>query len=262
MRTAAAILILALSRAASAQDPALPSPIQIRSLTLVSADLPQPDRERVLNSLEGRPYIPNEFEERARFSLLNLGYYNARVEAAELTFVRPGKGGASADVSLKVEPGAKYSFGVIQFNGATIFPLDQLRSLFPFAAGSLYNIASVGYGLERIKNLYQQKGFINFGAIPEATVDETRHVVDLLIDIDEGQPYTFGHLVFNGIEPHAGAGQELTASWSSLQGKTYNPDLLNGWLSTNWPGGREALNRVKAVPNDDPHEVNLFLQFP
>jgi outer membrane translocation and assembly module TamA len=262
MRPAAAILILALASAARAQNPAPPSPVQIRTLTLVSADLPLPEREYVIQSIEGRPYIVNEFEEHVRTSLRNLGYYNARVHTARLSAVQPGQNGASANVSLKVNPGAKYSFGVIQFNGATIFTLDELRSQFPFAEGSQYNVASLSYGLERLKNLYQQKGYINFGAIPTPAVDESHHVVHLVIDIDEGQPYTFGHLVFKGIEPHAGAGQELTASWASLQGKTYNPDLLSGWLSTNWPGGTEALNRVKTVPDDDPHEVNVFLQFP
>ena len=139
MRAAAAILILALAGAAQAQNPSPSSPIQIRMLTLVSAALPPPDRERVLQSLAGQPYIPDDFEERVRTSLRNLGYYNAHVHTARLSFVQPGQNAASADVSFKVEPGAQYSFGVIQFNGATIFTLPELRSQFPFAEGSQYN---------------------------------------------------------------------------------------------------------------------------
>jgi outer membrane protein assembly factor BamA len=262
MRTAAAILILALTCAARAQNPTPQPPTHIRILSLTSTDLPQPDRERVLQSLAGQPYIPDQFEERVRTSLRNLGYYNARVHTAKLSFIQPGQNGVSADVSLKIVPGAKYSFGVIQFNGATIFTLPRLRSQFPFAEGSQYNAASVLYGMERLKNLYEQKGFINFAAVPTPSVDESRHVVHLAIDIDEGRPYTFGHLVFNGTEPHAGAGQALTASWASLKGTTYNPDALKTWLSANWPSGTEAMNRVRTIPDSNPHQVNIYLQFP
>ena len=118
--------------------------------------------------------------------------------------------------------------------------------------------------MERLKILYQQKGFINFGAIPKPAVDESRHVVHLSIDIDEGQPYTFGHLVFDGAKPHAGEGKALTASWASLQGKparilTRSEQV---WLSANWPGGTDALNRIKTIPDGVPHEVNIYLQFP
>ena len=104
-------------------------------------------------------------------SLRNLGYYYARVEDAELSAVRTGQASPSADVSVIVEPGAQFRFGAIQIKHATIFPPDQLRSQFPVEAGALFNAASLQYGLDRLKNLYQDKGYINFGAVPLPQVD-------------------------------------------------------------------------------------------
>ena len=107
----------------------------------------------------------------------------------------------------------------------------------------------------------QDKGYINFGAIPLPAIDESRHVIDLTIDIDEGQLHVFGRLILDGTEPSAGAGKALIDSWTSLQGKTYNSELLKAWLTSNWPAAAQNSYSVQAAEND-PRQVNLFLQFP
>jgi hypothetical protein len=217
--------------------------VKIHSLTIVSDQLSFADRERIVSSLQDQTYVPEEFEERVRLSLRNLGYYNARAESAQLSGMRQEPQESSADVSIKVEPGAQYRFGVIEFQHATLFPPDQLRSQSPVEAGSLFNATSVSYGLERLKNLYQTKGHINFGAIPKAEIDEARHVVNLTIDMDEGKAYVFGQLILDGIEPHAGDGNALVSSWAKLRGKSYDPELLKDWFASNWPSGKEGLER-------------------
>jgi outer membrane translocation and assembly module TamA len=262
MRIAAGILIVfCLALAVRAQSPTPPAAVGVRTLTIVSNDLPQADRERVIRSLQRQPYSREEFEERVRLSLRNLGYAYARVEEADLSGLRQGWDGASADISVKVAPGAQYRLGTIQFHGATLFPPDQLRSQFPIQTGSLFCATSIQYGLERLKRLYEDKGYINFGAIPQPQADEARHIVNLVLDMDEGKPYVFGRLLLDGVEPHAGVGKELVESWASLQGKTYNPDVLKTWLTANWPAGVNDPQRTAAI-EDESREVNFRLQFP
>jgi outer membrane translocation and assembly module TamA len=265
MRKAAAIpIFLCLITSVRGQN-STPTPqheVRVRNLTIVSTELPEADRQRIIGLLRGQAYVAEEFQERVRFNLRNLGYYNARVDEAELSGVREGQAGESADVSIKVEPGAQYRFGVIEFKHVTLFQPDQLRSLFTVKTGSLFNATSLSYGLERLKNLYQDEGYVNFGAIPMPAVDEAHHVVDLMIDIDEGNPYVFGRLVLDGIEPHTGAGQDLINSWNALQGKRYNPQQLKSWLASNWAGGAQAANLVHNDSDADLHQVNLRLQFP
>ena len=270
MRLAAAILTLfvlacpcrpqSLTQSPQTGQPPLAG-VQVRGLNLSSDDLPPADRERVIRCLKDHDYVPNEFEERTRQSLRDLGYYYARVENAELFEVREGESGKSASVSIKVEPGAQFRLGFIQFKRATLFPPDQLRSQFPIETGNLFCANCVGYGLEKLKSLYQDKGYINFAAIPIPSVDESRRIVDLTIDIDEGKPYIFGHLTLEGVEPRAGAGKALIESWKSLQGKTYNPELLKSWLASNSPSGAQNVYSVQAVESD-PWQVNIRLQFP
>ena len=261
MRSAAALLMLLVSVPASqAQSPA-PGPMHVRTLTIVSADLPQADSQRIARALEGKSYDGEELQERIRLSVRNLGYYDVQVDALQVSMPTRGPAAEGEDVSVKVETGARYTLGAIQFHNATIFPPEQLRSQFPIKTGSFFNVTSIQYGLEKLKDLYNDKGYINFGAIPKPAVDGTRHIVDLTLDLDEGKPYVFGHLLLAGVEPHAGAGSELVASWSSLQGKTYNPDLLKNWLLANWPAAPQNPYQMLAIDNQ-PHEVNLRIQFP
>ena len=264
MRFAGAILTLFVFASAGVAQPAAPPPqdgVRIRGLSLVSDSLPHADRERVIRSLEGHAYLPSEFEERTRIGLRNLGYYYAQVEDAELTQVRDDKAGKSADVAIKVVPGAQYRLRFIEFKNETLFPPERLRSQFPIQQGDLFCASSMMYGLEKLKSLYHDRGYINFGAIPIPAIDESHRTVDLTIDIDEGKPYVFGHLTFDGVEPRAGAAKALIESWKSLQGKTYNPELPKSWLASNWPAAKQNVYSVQAVEND-PREVNLSLQFP
>jgi len=252
-----------------AQTPA-PAPqaeLQIRSLTIVTDQLPAADRLRIADSLQGIPCDPDELRERVRMKLRDLGFYYAQVETPELSKPpapksNPPQASEAVDVSVKVSPGAQFRFGFIEFKGESVFSSFDLRSQFPVQTGGLFNVTSVGYGLERLKRLYQEKGYINFAAVPTSNVDEARHTINLTIDIDEGKPYTFGHLILDGTEPHAGDGNALVSSWISLQGKTYNPDLLKDWLSSNCPDGLDALNRTQAIPANDPRQVNIRIQFP
>jgi outer membrane translocation and assembly module TamA len=243
----------------SSQAP--PAEVRIRSLTIVSDQLSFADRQRIVRSLQSQAYLPEEFEERVRLRLRDLGYYCARAESAQLSSLRQESQERSADVSIKVEPGAQYRLGVIEFHHATVFPPDQLRSQFPVETGDLFNATSLAYGLERLKDLYQTKGHINFGAIPKVEIDEARHVINLTIDIDEGKAYVFGQLILDGIEPHAGDGNALISSWAKLRGKSYDPELLKDWLASNWPSGKEGLNHMHAIPDEGPQQVSFRLEF-
>ena len=246
-------------------DRAPGNPVNVRSLTVVSGDLPAVDRQRIVRALQGGTYPQEELGERVRQSLRDLGYYNAQVETPHLAAIAETPLPRAADVTIQVESGAQYNCGDIHFQGASLFTPDQLRRQTPLEAGSLFNATAVGKGLEGLKNLYVEKGYLNFGAIPKQEVDETHHTVDLTIDIDEGQPYNFGKLILNGAEPRAGVGKSLLDAWKSIEGKRYNPDQLRAWLAAHtadWPGGALGLEQVESFQSQDAHVVSIRLQLP
>jgi outer membrane protein assembly factor BamA len=54
--------------------------------------------------------------------------------------------------------------------------------------GDLFSGTAIGKGLDGLKKLYQSKGYVNFGAIPQLQMDEVHHTVTLIPDIREGKP--------------------------------------------------------------------------
>ena len=163
------------------------------------------------------------------------------------------RGGATIPLTGRLEP-------VINF------PADQLRSQFPIANGSVFNATFIGKGLDNLKNLYQSQGYITFGAIPRIQEDEVQHILALTIDISEGGQYLFGRLLFNGVEPRAGAAQALLAAWKPLEGRVYNLQTLAQWLKANatfLPDVQTAPEKyVSSHIEDGAYRVDIELEFP
>jgi outer membrane translocation and assembly module TamA len=261
------LLLLFLASFGRAQESApAPEPmVQVRALTIVAGDLPAADRQRIEHSLQGGTCGVQELAERVRLSLLDLGYYNARTKTPQLAAIHDGQPSRSAEVSIQVEPGVQYRLGEIGFQGASVFPPDQLRRQFPIEAGSLFNASSIGKGLEGLKDLYVENGYVNFAAIPLPRINEARRVIDLTIDVDEGKPYDFGRLFLAGTEPQAGAAKALLAAWGGIEGRRYNPKLLAKWLAANAPflqKGENTPQQVTSHQDQASNRIDIQLEFP
>ncbi|HLY42393.1 MAG TPA: POTRA domain-containing protein [Terracidiphilus sp.] len=266
IKTVAIIAALAgLVGAASAQDTDSPNevPIQLRTLTM-TGNAPAALQQQIAAALQGGTYSLDELQDRIRQKLADAGYYDARVMDAEQTDVRQQAGLEVVDVSVRVRCGDEYQMGEITFNGAKAYPVTQLRSQFPITKGALFNASAVSKGLEQLKTLYQSAGYANFGAVPKPEVDEDHHVVNLQIDIAEGGQLNFGQLMLDGLEPRSGAAKTLTAAWKDMEGKRYNPQQLQQWLSANtadWPKDAVAQVRTENVSDPDPHLIDVLVHF-
>ena len=245
--------------------------IQIRRLTIESDNLPQRYRRQVERDFEGSSYegasysVAEEVGERIRAALRDLGYFEAAADEPKMSFVASGRRRLVADVWVRVKEGAQYRLGEIEFKNAKLFPAARMRAAFNLQEGDLYNATKFGAGLEHLMRLYVNAGYVNFVEIPEPITDESRHVIDWTIDVDEGWAFDFGRLILDGPEPYAGAGSALLASWNTLEGKRYSPDLLQQWLMTNrayWQKSLGGSDPTNSLPNPDSHVVNVRLSFP
>jgi hypothetical protein len=232
MRTLPIALLPLLAVAAIAQDrPAtLAGVYRVHRLTLVSSDLSRAERDRIVRAFQGGTYNVDALSERVRSRLRDKGYVLVEVGAPQITRVRSV---CDADVRFSVRTGDQYRLGGIIFTGDSVFSTDQLRAQFHVDDGAIFNATEIGKGLENLKELYGTEGYANFGAIPTPQYDKSRHTISLTVDIDQGFQVTFGKLFLDGIEPRAGAAQQLLASWKELEGKRYNPHLIKEWLMRN-----------------------------
>lgn len=255
-----------------------PVKVQVGKLIIESSTLPQADREQVIREFQHFTYdgsetgIREEFGERIRQALRDLGYFNANVDEPMFSFTNRRK--RVANVTVLVDEGKQYRLGSIQFQDEKLFPANQLRQAFALQDGDLFNATKFGSGLQNLQNLYQEAGYINFVATPQLERNDFSRTVDFVIDVDEGQQFHFGHLVLDGLEPHVGAGYALLNSWKTLQGKQYSPTVLHQWLVANksdWQDGKYKSRPISALCCGDPIEtmpdaessaVNVKLSFP
>ena len=112
-----------------------------------------------------------------------------------------------------------------------------------------------------MRKLYETRGYVNMVANPVPSIDESRRIIDLVLDVDEGEAYDFGRLYLEGVEPHAGAGKALLDSWKPLEGKRFNSLELERWLQANhseWKVGTQA-PWIKMVPDWRSKAVDVTL---
>jgi Surface antigen variable number repeat len=236
--------------------------VRINKLVIESTSLPDADRERIIRSFQQKRYPKDEdeFRERIREALRDLGYFKTVVD--EPTFAFPTKGIGIANVTVKVKPGAQYRLGEIRFQRATVFPAAQLRDVFSQRNGELFSATRFSRGLEDLRKLYSTRGYVNMVANPVPSVDESRRIIDLVLEVDEGQPFDFGRLYLEGVEPHPGSGKALLDSWKPLEGRRYNPVDLQHWLLANhfdWKVSALASDSIRTTEDSEFRVVNVTL---
>jgi outer membrane translocation and assembly module TamA len=265
MKRIAGCMILVAGLASAGQDVAKQQnlPVHVRKLTLTATDLPNADWRPVAAALEGGTYGLEDLKQRIEQKVHDDGYYFAHVENLQLA--NAGREGAanSADVTAAIDAGNQYTMGEITFRGTTQFKKEQLRSQFPIVSGSVFNGSSVSAGLEKLKSLYEAQGFADVGAVPAMAVNEEKRTIDVSVEVEEGFPYLFGQLTLDGQEPVAGESKALQTAWKEVEGKRYNPEVLQKWLAANGPKsakGAPALHpRAEGIADTQAHLMNVRL---
>jgi outer membrane translocation and assembly module TamA len=256
------VAVLCIGTAVRAQQDDAEPAVTIHRLTINASDVSAAERQRMVQEFQGGKYTPEELAERVRQELRDQGYFEAK---CDLDGVKDSGDGQTADINLRVTAGAQYKLLGIRFTGADLFPAPQLRALFAVEDGALINSTEIGRGLERMKNLYAESGYADFGCIPKPEIDESHHTVGFTVDADPGKKFSFGRLLMDGVEPQAGAAQSLQDAWISLHEKQFSPKVLNDWLTAHapyWPGAGQPIDHVKTIENPEIQQMDVVVQFP
>jgi outer membrane protein insertion porin family len=124
--------------------------------------------------------------------------------------LRPSKG-KRVDILIPVEEGQRYHLGGITFsNNKAITNTAALRAQFPIKDGEWFNGKLFYKGLEALRKAYGSQGYINFVGTPIPTCpanagatcqngfDETKHVIYLNIECEEGKQFFISRIEFTG----------------------------------------------------------------
>jgi len=104
-----------------------------------------------------------------------------------------------AHITIPVEEGRVYTLGNISVEGSKVVPGDMLRKTIDAKEGKRYSHKAIDAGMETIRDLYHNRGYIY------AYTNEMRKkregdepVVDVTVDVFEGDRYKLGRLEFSG----------------------------------------------------------------
>ena len=166
----------------------------------------------VLENLFSKTYDAsklNEDIERVRFAYQDKGYFKALVQDPK-TKLRDVGGihwyfpfktyhGKVVDINIPVEEGEQYRIKEITFSGNKAITNNAgLRRVFKLKDGDIFNRTAIAKGLEDLRKLYGEFGYINFTSVPDTEVDDEKKLITLKIDIDEGKPYYVRRIEFQG----------------------------------------------------------------
>lgn len=140
----------------------------------------------------------------------------------------PSKEVKGIDILVTVDEGAVYNLGDIEIQGKDL-PLKELNRAADFKPGDVANMTLVNEGVDRIRNYLRHQGYIMALPTPQRQLDDTKKVLNLLIDVEKGPQYTFRSLKIEGLDIESEP--VIRKMWGMEEGKPYNPDYPKVFLT-------------------------------
>lgn len=188
--------------------------------------------------------------------LLDIGYRGARVNSR--LAVKPDND--EMLVIFNVEEGVQSEIAGVNLRGNAIVPVNQLREAVPIQAGEAFSYSRTRAGIQQIKRLYAEMGFLDASAELEL-VDLDENSVVLIYQIDEGPRAVVSEIEINGLTK---TGQGWVRRYLDFKpGEVLTPEKIRrtqqDLYSTN--AFREVTIRSESIGGGDgsPHRVSLNL---
>jgi len=193
MRTAALLAAMVVLAAASAAAQIATgiglADVRVRGDTQLEAvDLSKCAADLRSRIYQGPEWL-DDLAERVRvLCLQDNGYFKATVKASAQQL--PDKQSTHQFViTFEIDAGPIYRTGQIAFRSNYVFSTAELHSIFKVEAGDIFSPAKILEALERMRRTYVERHYLNFTVVPETSIDDSRHIISMVIDCDEGQQF-------------------------------------------------------------------------
>ena len=112
----------------------------------------------------------------------------------------PNKPSKRTDLTIPIQEGDQFRRGKLAFTGVKFFrqPDAIMEPLFRMQEGDLFSVTKVRKGLENLRKLYGEFGFINMVPTPDADVDKQNKVINMTFDIEEDKQFFVRRIEFTG----------------------------------------------------------------
>jgi outer membrane protein insertion porin family len=123
------------------------------------------------------------------------GYINVKVGDPKME-LSPDR--RSMYITLVIEEGQQYRIGTVDVKGDLLESRETYIGRLEAKPGEVFNRSEVAQDVQRIADLYKDKGYAYVNSTPETHVDEKKRTVDLSFDIQKGPLVTFDRINIRG----------------------------------------------------------------
>src|ERR1700730_1052712 len=223
--------------------------------------------ERLGDQLKGRSFSVSsvvdddwqgELGDEIRTAVQEQGFFKVLVDVSG-SLIRADANRLHYWVSVGTESGSQYRLGAVRFENAPEFSATELRAQVPVQPGDLFNASKIREGLDHIRRLYVQRGYIDLTIEAETDIDENDHRIDLTLKVDPGVQYRVGHVE---IRDFSKAAEKLLRSKLET-GVVFDGTALNEIFVANkglLPVGATVENTVSVARDAHSHTVSIVLE--
>jgi outer membrane protein insertion porin family len=113
------------------------------------------------------------------------------------------KHGKRVDITIPIEEGDQFRMGSLKFRSSDpevglVFKSDLLARAFPIKEGEIFSADKVRKALDNYKKLYGEYGYIDFVAEPDTEIDNSKKVINLVMEFTQDKQYFVRRIEFSG----------------------------------------------------------------
>ena len=132
--------------------------------------------------------------------------------------------------TIPVEPGPAYAWNGITWRGDYTIPPDALDDLVRLKTGDVADGMKVEGGIQAVRNLYGERGYLDVKVEALPTFDEAARLVSYSVAIDEGPQYHMGNLVLTGLS--LDGEKRIRSAWKIAPGAVFDKNVYDQFVDT------------------------------
>lgn len=101
-------------------------------------------------------------------------------------------------LTISISEGDQYSIGTLEIKGNTVFTTSQLSEGLELASGEVFNRTALRNDIDRIIDLYMEKGYARADVNPLINVNEEEKIAHVTLSITEGKIFRIGRINISG----------------------------------------------------------------
>jgi len=152
------------------------------------------DKERIRDAYQSKGYFMAKVLDQ-KTELVDTGGHGFRIP-----LIHENNPGKAVNIYLPVEEGRLYRLNKINFVGVKLFrtPETLMRPLFNMGEGDPFSTSKLRKGLENLRKLYGEFGYIDFVPEPNFDIIHDTDKIDLTLTADEGKQFFVRRIDFSG----------------------------------------------------------------